>query len=53
MKKLKVVSDDVKNLADVMHVIRNGVLLCDLTSVVFNTKMIGVFRQPLSVVTMQ
>lgn len=51
LKQLKIISEDVGQLSDVMHVVRNGVLLCDLVALIFNTKITGVFRQPLSTTT--
>jgi len=51
LKQLKIISEDVGQLSDVMHAVRNGVLLCDLVALIFNTKIPGVFRQPLSTAT--
>ena len=53
LKILKIVNPDVKQILDVIHSVRNGVLLCDLVTVVFNSKISGVFRQPQTVSTQQ
>ena len=38
----------VDTVADIMFAIRRGVFLCDLIGLIFNTKLTGVVRQPLS-----
>lgn len=41
---MKLCSDKVTSLHDIMFAVRKGVLICDLVSVIFNTKLVGVVR---------
>jgi hypothetical protein len=38
----------VESISDIMFAIKRGVILCDLVGLLFNCKITGVVRQPLT-----
>lgn len=41
---MKICSEKVTSLHDILFAVRRGVLICDLVSVIFNAKLVGVVR---------